>query len=181
MGDRAAADKAAADKAAADKAAADKAAADKAKAAALAEKAAEAAARAAVEQARADKAEAEKAARERATAQKAAANRNKGRARPDTKRRPPPRTAAGSAGNPADLYREGARLYLAGNIAAARGKFQAALSASPRFAPAHRGLGLVYERSGQKAKAVRSLQTYLRLAPSARDAASIRARIDRLR
>jgi hypothetical protein len=173
-------DQAAADQAAADQAAADKAMAERSEAAALAEKAAaEATALAAAEKARADRAEAEKAARERA-ARKAAANRDKGRARPAVKR-PPPRTAAGRAGNPADLYREGARLYLAGNIAAARGKFQAALSASPRFAPAHRGLGLVYERSGQKVKAVRSLQTYLRLAPSAPDAASIRTRIDRLR
>ena len=55
-----------------------------------------------------------------------------------------------------------------------------AIEASPRFAPTHRGLGLVHERAGQKALAVRSLETYLRLSPGAPDEAAIRARIERL-
>ncbi|HUS67532.1 MAG TPA: tetratricopeptide repeat protein, partial [Kofleriaceae bacterium] len=67
------------------------------------------------------------------------------------------------------------------NLSDARARFQAALKISPRYAPAHRGLGLVQERSGQTARAILSLETYLRLAPRAADAAAIRARINRLR
>jgi regulator of sirC expression with transglutaminase-like and TPR domain len=52
---------------------------------------------------------------------------------------------------------------------------------APRFAPAHRGLGLVHERVGETALAIRALQTYLRLSPGAPDAAAVRARIERLR
>jgi len=86
-----------------------------------------------------------------------------------------------STASPDELYREGARLYVAGRFDEARRKFQAALAASPRFAPAHRGLGLIYERSGDAAQAARSFQSYLRLAPGAADAAAIRARLGRLR
>ena len=79
------------------------------------------------------------------------------------------------------LYKEGAQLTLAGKLAEAQKKYIAALRISPGYAPALRGLGLVYEKSGQKAKAIKSLQAYLRLAPKAADAAAIRARIERLR
>ncbi|HKE16506.1 MAG TPA: tetratricopeptide repeat protein [Kofleriaceae bacterium] len=105
-----------------------------------------------------------------------------------------PRASAAGRGKPAEvraahrhvdatpdqLYRDGARLYLDGNLDDARRKFQTAVDIAPRFAPAHRGLGLVYERAGQKALAIRSWQTYLRIAPDAPDAALIRARLERL-
>jgi hypothetical protein len=90
--------------------------------------------------------------------------------------RPEPAPAA----NPDDLYRDGARLYLDGKLDEARRKFQTAIDSAPRFAPAHRGLGLVYERMGQKGRAIRSWQAYLRIAPGAADAELIRARIERL-
>ena len=88
---------------------------------------------------------------------------------------------AAPAASPSQLYREGAQLTLAGRLAEAQKKYIAALRISPGYAPALRGLGLVYEKSGQKAKAIKSLQAYLRLAPKAADAAAIRARIERLR
>ncbi len=90
--------------------------------------------------------------------------------------RPEPAPAA----NPDNLYRDGARLYLDGKLDEARRKFQTAIDSAPRFAPAHRGLGLVYERMGQKGRAIRSWQAYLRIAPGAADAELIRARIERL-
>ena len=98
-----------------------------------------------------------------------------------------PRTAAASRESkpahvdPDQLYRDGARLFLAGELDQARRAFLGAIAASPRFAPAHRGLGLVYERTGDKQRAIRSLQTYLRLSPSAADADATRTRLDRLR
>jgi len=104
------------------------------------------------------------------------------------KKTPPPEPSAGAGSTPAapaaslaQLYKEGAQLTLAGKLAEAQKKYVSALRVSPGYAPALRGLGLVYEKSGQKAKAIKSLQAYLRLAPKAADAAAIRARIERLR
>jgi regulator of sirC expression with transglutaminase-like and TPR domain len=88
---------------------------------------------------------------------------------------------AAPTASPSQLYKEGAQLTLAGKLAEAQKKYIAALRISPGYAPALRGLGLVYEKSGQKAKAIKSLQAYLRLAPKAADAAAIRTRIERLR
>ena len=108
-------------------------------------------------------------------------------AAPRKKPTPPPEAEAGAgepaapSASPAQLYKEGAQLTLAGKLAEAQKKYIAALRVSPGYAPALRGLGLVYEKSGQKAKAIKSLQAYLRLAPKAADAAAIRARIERLR
>ena len=101
-------------------------------------------------------------------------------------KKPEPEPEATSApaeptASPAQLYKEGAQLTLAGKLAEAQKKYVAALRVSPGYAPALRGLGLVYEKSGQKTKAIKSLQAYLRLAPKAADAAAIRARIERLR
>jgi Flp pilus assembly protein TadD len=64
-----------------------------------------------------------------------------------------------------------------GKLGEARSRFRAALKAKPGYAKAYRGLGLVYERSGDKSKAVRAFRTYLRLSPRARDKASINKRI----
>ena len=111
-------------------------------------------------------------------------------AKPEPAKREPRRVRSGArkvaaarrpAGNPDDLYREGARLYLAGDLDLARRKFHTALQISPRYAPAYRGLGLVHERAGDEARAIRALQTYLRLSPDARDADMVRARIERMR
>jgi len=45
------------------------------------------------------------------------------------------------------------------------------------YAPGYRGLGLVYERQGKNGAAVKMLRRYLRLAPWASDAGSIKKRI----
>jgi hypothetical protein len=114
---------------------------------------------------------------------------------PAPRRRPPPREARPprrhSAGrrvahrsafaDPQDLYREGARLYVAGSLEQARRTFENAAAVSPGFAPAYRGLGLVHERMGRKGRAIHSFETYLRLAPNARDAGAVRSRIESLR
>ncbi len=78
------------------------------------------------------------------------------------------------------LYREGARLFVQAQGNAAKAKFHKALRVLPGYAPAYRGLGLVYQQQKRRGSAVRMLRKYLRLAPNARDAASIRKRIKQL-
>jgi tetratricopeptide (TPR) repeat protein len=72
------------------------------------------------------------------------------------------------------------RYYIEGDLARAKDLFKRAIRTSPRYAPAHRGLGLVYEKLGRKANAARSFRTYLRLVPEASDANVIRDRIEKL-
>jgi tetratricopeptide (TPR) repeat protein len=77
-------------------------------------------------------------------------------------------------------YQDGVRDYVGGDLAAAQRAFRRAIASDSRYAPAHRGIGLVYERTRDTARALRAYRRYLRLAPTAADAASIRARIERL-
>jgi tetratricopeptide (TPR) repeat protein len=77
-------------------------------------------------------------------------------------------------------YREGVAAFKRGDIPGARRGFRAAVAADRSFAPAHRGLGLVYRRLGKPKKAARSFRTYVRLAPRANDADKIRFLIKRL-
>jgi tetratricopeptide (TPR) repeat protein len=105
-------------------------------------------------------------------------------AAPEPVRRPPPAkpvAAKPPAGpGPDELYKKGSDLFLAGNFAAAEASFKQALARNRGFAPAHRGLGFVYQRTGETAKALASYRTYLRLAPRAADAAAIKKRIEQL-
>jgi len=75
------------------------------------------------------------------------------------------------------LVRDGAKLYLAGRADEAKKKFQGALLLDSRSAAAHRGLGFVYQKLGDRAKAAEHLRRYLDLAPDARDADEIRTRL----
>lgn len=78
------------------------------------------------------------------------------------------------------LYKDGLGKFVAGDTGAAISRFQAALDRDPRYAPAHRGLGMAYERKGERSRAARSFRRYLELAPDAADAAQIRARLAKL-
>jgi len=80
-----------------------------------------------------------------------------------------------------DLVKEAGRLYMAGRLSSAKALYKRAIRRRPKYAPAHRGLGLVYEKLGNSAKAVQAFNAYLRVAPNAADAPSIRTRIARLR
>jgi tetratricopeptide (TPR) repeat protein len=59
-------------------------------------------------------------------------------------------------------------------------KFQQAIDASPRFAAAHRGKGLVLERLGRRKEAATAFKQYLRLSPNAQDTEKIRRRVEAL-
>ncbi|HEU5060214.1 MAG TPA: tetratricopeptide repeat protein, partial [Kofleriaceae bacterium] len=92
-----------------------------------------------------------------------------------------PRAAPAASGPSADeLYRDGTRLYLKGQLAEARKKYESALAQNSRYPAAHRGLGFVYQRLGDRARALRHLKRYLELSPRAGDAAEVKKRIDAL-
>jgi Flp pilus assembly protein TadD len=77
-------------------------------------------------------------------------------------------------------YRTGLQQYTRGDTTGALATFRSSLSSNPGFAPTWRGLGLVYEKLGNKGQARAAFRRYLQLAPSASDAGQIRARLDRL-
>lgn len=91
---------------------------------------------------------------------------------------PPPAATAGTAKS---LYKDGLQKFVAGEVDAAVKLFQASLEKSSGYAPAYRGLGMAYERRGEKKRALRAFGTYLRLSPNASDAATIRNRMEKLR
>ncbi len=78
------------------------------------------------------------------------------------------------------LYKEGVGWYVKGQHGVAQRKFREALSLMPGYAKPHRGLGLVYEATGEREQALRSYRTYLRLAPTAKDRDHIQQRIAKL-
>jgi serine/threonine-protein kinase len=85
------------------------------------------------------------------------------------------------AGSASAITKSGTDLYVSGKFAEAEAAFKQALAIDPSHAPAHKGLGFVYQRIGNKAKAIESLERYLELRPAASDVASIRRRLDELR
>jgi Flp pilus assembly protein TadD len=82
--------------------------------------------------------------------------------------------------DPATAYKTGLQQYVRGDTAAALATFRASVATSPGFAPTWRGLGLVYEKQGNKAQARVAYRRYLQLAPTADDAGQIRDRMERL-
>jgi hypothetical protein len=91
-----------------------------------------------------------------------------------------PYAAPASKMDPATAYKTGLQQYVRGDTAAALATFRASVATSPGFAPTWRGLGLVYEKQGNKAQARVAYRRYLQLAPTADDAGQIRDRMERL-
>lgn len=77
-------------------------------------------------------------------------------------------------------YKTGLQQFARGDSQAALATFKASLASNPDFAPTWRGIGLVYEKLGERSRAKTAFQRYLKLAPSAGDASQIRERLDRL-
>jgi Flp pilus assembly protein TadD len=82
--------------------------------------------------------------------------------------------------DPATAYRTGLQQYARGDTIGALSTFRTSLSGAPTFAPTWRGLGLVYEKLGNKVQARSAFRRYLQLAPTASDAAQVRERLERL-
>jgi hypothetical protein len=82
--------------------------------------------------------------------------------------------------DPSTAYRTGLQQYAHGDTAGALATFRGSLATNPGFAPTWRGIGLVYEKMGNKGQARAAFKRYLQLAPTAGDADQIRDRMERL-
>ncbi len=79
-----------------------------------------------------------------------------------------------------ELYKTGTELYLKGDFVGAEAAYKQILAADRGNAAAHKGLGFLYQRTNQKAKALAEYRLYLRLNPNAKDATQLRKRIQEL-
>jgi len=82
--------------------------------------------------------------------------------------------------DPSVAYKTGFQQYVRGDTSGALSTFKGSLAANPGYPPTWRGLGLVYEKMGQKAQAKKSFLRYLQLSPKASDADQIRTRMEKL-
>ncbi len=99
--------------------------------------------------------------------------------KPKAEKKEKPRAAAPTQ-SADELYRDGTKLFLNGHLADAKKKYEAALAQNSRYPAAHRGLGFVYQRLGDRAKALKHLERYLELSPGARDADEVKKKIESL-
>jgi regulator of sirC expression with transglutaminase-like and TPR domain len=83
--------------------------------------------------------------------------------------------------DPEQSYRSGVRRFATGDTIGAKAAFEGVIAANPRHAPSWRALGFVYEKRGDRTRARTAFARYLTLAPNARDARTIRGRLERLR
>jgi hypothetical protein len=103
-------------------------------------------------------------------------------ARPPRRHPPPQRPAAPARPaaekiNPEELYREGLQAWIHGDGKTGLALCKRVIQASPSFAPPWRVIGLIYEKSGDRASARNAFEKYLQLAPGAPDAPGIRDRL----
>ncbi len=82
--------------------------------------------------------------------------------------------------DPAAAYKTGLQQYARGDTSGALATFRSSLASHPGFAPTWRGLGLVYEKQGNRSQARAAFKRYLQLSPGASDAEQIRGRLERL-
>lgn len=80
----------------------------------------------------------------------------------------------------ASSYRSGLQQLMRGDNAGALSTFRGAAAANPSYAPTYRGLGLAYEKLGDKGHARAAFKRYLALSPNATDADQIRERMEHL-
>jgi len=82
--------------------------------------------------------------------------------------------------DPQVAYRAGLQQYLHGDASGALATFRALQSSNPGFAPTWRGLGLAYEKLGNRGQARAAFKRYLQMSPGAGDADQIRDRLEKL-
>ena len=79
-----------------------------------------------------------------------------------------------------ELVQAAARELIQGHLNAAADLYSQAARIDPKNEAAFRGLGLVHERLGRKADAIRAFNRALTLAPNGQNAAMLRARLAKL-
>ncbi len=84
------------------------------------------------------------------------------------------------SGDEKELKQKAAAYYAAGNWDKAEESYKKVLEINPRYAPAHRGLGLIYQRRKMVKAAIKSYKRYLELQPKAHDAKDIKERLRQL-
>ena len=80
--------------------------------------------------------------------------------------------------DPDEGFKTGLQAWVHGDSKGALAQYRRVLQSNPRYAAAWRGVGLVYERLGDKAAARVAYSKYLQLAPDASDATEVRARLE---
>jgi hypothetical protein len=85
-----------------------------------------------------------------------------------------------SSGDVEAAYKRGLMQFARGDTQGALASLRTALAGNPNFAPTWRGLGLVFEKLGEKDQARAAFKRYLQLAPSAGDTEQIKTRMERL-
>jgi tetratricopeptide (TPR) repeat protein len=104
---------------------------------------------------------------------------DKSDAKPDL-RSGSPRTDAKQRAEAELAYRDGEQRAAMGDTAGAKASLLHAAELNPSYAPTYRALGDVYAKTGDTGKARSSYQRYLKLAPNASDAGSVRDRLKAL-
>jgi serine/threonine protein kinase len=79
-----------------------------------------------------------------------------------------------------EVFKLGLQAWVRGDSRTAIASYKRVLQANPDYAAAWRSIGLVYEKTGEKAAARSAFQQYLKRAPDAADSASIRAKLESL-
>jgi eukaryotic-like serine/threonine-protein kinase len=92
----------------------------------------------------------------------------------------PSAAAAASGPTATELTQAAQRELIQGHLAAAADLYSQATRLDPRSEPAWRGLGLAQERLGRKAEAAKALRRAIELAPNGPNAATLKARLDKL-
>ena len=77
-------------------------------------------------------------------------------------------------------YQQGLQQFARGDTQGALASLRTSLAGNPNYPPTWRGLGLVFEKMGERDQARAAYRRYLQLAPSAGDAEQIRGRMERL-
>jgi hypothetical protein len=77
-------------------------------------------------------------------------------------------------------YRQGVQQFARGDTSGALSSLRTAVANNPGYAPTWRGLGLVFEKLGEKDQARAAFRRYLQLSPSASDGDQVRNRMEKL-
>jgi tetratricopeptide (TPR) repeat protein len=87
----------------------------------------------------------------------------------------------GGAGDPTSFYNQGVIAWNGNDFAKAQEHFESALKADPNHAESHFMLGKVYINLGKLAEAATEFETYIKLAPTGRNAKEAQSNFDQLK